>query len=261
MLNTVLVTNDDGIEAEGIRYLYDIARGLARQVVVIAPTQDCSGRGQALSLHSPLRVKQVKANHYAVTGSPADCVLLGLNELIDGPVDLVLSGINRGANVGDAVPFSGTLGAASVASQFGVAAAGLSQAFKDPRHIHWQSAQQLAAPLLTHLLSIDWSVTPCLNINFPAVSIHRIQGIRWCEGSRGSIRRVRVDARTDPRQRQYYWLDFEHDYKNVQAPQSDVATLRSRHVAVQSLNQVNPVASGTAIMPNLLNAIAESPYE
>lgn len=245
---TILVTNDDGVHAEGIQHLFRIARSLAGQVYLVAPERDSSGQAQSLSLHTPLRITEHDTDQFSVNGTPADCVLLGIKQIAKQPVDLVLSGINRGANVGDAVGFSGTLGAAKVAAQFKVPAIGFSQAFKRPDTIHWPTSQQYTASLVRYLYSLKWLKTFCINVNFPAVSVEDVAGASWCDGSEGSIQSVNIDARVDPRNRDYFWLDFQHNYRAVDAPNSDIATLREHKIAVQSLNQANPVASGTAIV-------------
>ncbi|MDC8830130.1 5'/3'-nucleotidase SurE [Alteromonas gilva] len=257
----VLLTNDDGIHAVGLNHLFGLAAALADEVYLVAPEQDCSGQAQSLTLHTPLRVQAYDTHRYGVSGTPADCVLVGLKDIVPGPVDLVLSGINRGANVGDAVNFSGTLGAAKVAAQFGVPAIGLSQAFKHPEHIFWDNAITFTAIIVRQLLQCQWPKTPCVNVNFPAVPAQQVEGISWCEGSEGSIRNVLVDKRMDPRNRHYYWLDFEHDYKQVTAAETDIATMRRRHIAVQCLNQANPFATGIAVIPDFANSKKEMPYD
>lgn len=257
----ILITNDDGIHAIGINKLYELAWRLADDVYLVAPEQDCSGQAQSLTLHTPLRVQAYDKHRFGVNGTPADCVLVGLKDIVAGPVDLVLSGINRGANVGDAVNFSGTLGAAKVAAQFGVPAIGLSQAFKHPEQIYWQNSVTFTAAIVCQLLGCQWQKTPCINVNFPAVPAHEVEGISWCEGSEGSIRNVLVDKRTDPRNRHYFWLDFEHDYKQVTAVETDIATMRRRHIAVQCLNQANPFSTGTAVVPDFKDYTTEMPYD
>ena len=261
LLQRILITNDDGIDAEGIAHLQALAGELAGEVYVVAPNQDCSGQAQSLSLHTPLRVTEHGDRRFSVNGTPADCVLLGLNSLLPGPVDVVLSGINRGANVGDAVGFSGTLGAAKVAAQFGVPAIGLSQAFKRADQIYWSTAKTYAASIIRELLALKWQKAPCVNINFPAIPPQQVQGVDWCEGSEGSIKRVATDCRRDPRNRAYYWLEFEHDYRPITAETSDISTMRKHHIAVQSLNQPNPYPAGTRVVPAFNTTNTETPYD
>ncbi|MEC9260432.1 MAG: 5'/3'-nucleotidase SurE [Pseudomonadota bacterium] len=248
LCQTILITNDDGVHAEGIQHLWSIAQTLADTVYLVAPERDSSGQAQSLSLHTPLRINAHGNKQFSVNGTPADCVLLGMREIARQPVDLVLSGINRGANVGDAVGFSGTLGAAKVAAQFGVPAFGFSQAFKHADRIHWPTSVAYTAALVSYLFRIPWAKAPCVNVNFPSIPVASVAGASWCNGSEGSIQNVHVDARQDPRLRQYYWLNFEHNYRNIKTPCADISTLREHKIAVQSLNQANPFEAGTEIV-------------
>src|ERR1700735_140539 len=129
---SILCTNDDGIQSEGILTLKAIASAVAEEVWIVAPDADQSGTSASINVHDPLRIKEVAPRHFAVSGSPCDSVILGLRHvLLDQPPDMVLSGVNRGSNLADDVLFSGTANAALAATFLGFKAVAFSQAFRD----------------------------------------------------------------------------------------------------------------------------------
>lgn len=228
----ILITNDDGIDAPGLRYLTELAQVLGDEVWVVAPEQDQSGASQSISLHQPLRVQQRSERCFVVRGTPADCVLMGVFELLPGKPDLVLSGINRGINIADAVGFSGTLGAARTAALFDIPAIALSQAWKDPECIHWHTAASHAGDLIRNLVAGDWPAGMVANINFPAVAASEVRGVINTTMNGQSLVQAQVECRQDSRRRDYYWLAFEHRYQDVKTPLSDVNALRERAIAL-----------------------------
>lgn len=228
----VLITNDDGIDAPGIQVLTELASELAREVWVVAPERDQSGVSQAISLHQPLRVQQRDERTFAVQGTPSDCVLMGCFELLPEKPDLVLSGINQGINIADAVGFSGTLGAARTAALFDIPAIALSQAWKDRDNIPWDCGRTHAPTLIRNLMSQPWPRGTLANINFPAVTAIEVQGVVNATMNGQSLTGVSVERRTDIRNKDYFWLSFQHRYTDVRMPISDVNTLRERAIAV-----------------------------
>ena len=131
MLDRVLLTNDDGVEAPGLSVLEEIAAGLAREVWVVAPEHDQSGQSHAISLHHPIRVTERGARRFGVTGTPGDCAVMGVRYLLPEPPALILSGVNRGANLGMETVFSGTVGGAMTGMMLGIPSIALSQAWTD----------------------------------------------------------------------------------------------------------------------------------
>src|SRR5690349_9932959 len=131
----ILVTNDDGIHAPGLEICEQIARALTDDVWIVAPESDQSGVSHSLSLNDPLRLRKVGERHFAVKGTPTDCVIMGIRHILDAPADLVLSGVNRGQNVAEDVTYSGTVAAAMEGTVLGVPSIALSQAYGlDTRH-------------------------------------------------------------------------------------------------------------------------------
>jgi len=202
----ILITNDDGIYAKGIEVLRDV---LAKEhdIFVVAPETEQSAVGHAITFLDPLRVKPVKRNGsffgYAVNGTPADCIKLAIRELMKEPPDMVISGINIGANVGENVIYSGTVSAATEAAMLGFQSMAIS--------INAYPATEFGAaieyiPRLVHLLEhhkLPEGVS--LNVNIPHLPAHRIKGIKITRQGHLKYKEA-YDRRVDPRNRVYYWL-------------------------------------------------------
>ena len=175
----ILVTNDDGIAAPGIKVLERIARGLSKDVWVVAPETQQSASSHSLTLHRPLRLRRISGRRYAVNGTPTDCVFLAFNKILaDGLPDLVLSGVNDGPNVGEDVTYSGTIAAAMEATLFGAPAVAFSQAYGDGRKHHWATAEQWAGRLLPKLIERGWPKRVLINVNFPDLPAADVRGIK-----------------------------------------------------------------------------------
>lgn len=189
LLRRVLLTNDDGIAAPGLALLERIAAQLAEEVWVVAPEHDQSGTGQGISVHSPLRVYRHDERRFAVSGTPSDCVMFAMAEwLQDSPPDLVLSGVNSGANIGDSVPYSGTLGAVLSADLLGLPAIGLSQAFLDRTNIDWSCVETYAETAIRALWMRREDGGCCWNLNFPACPAEAVTHLRMTQQSRARLR-------------------------------------------------------------------------
>ena len=168
----VLVTNDDGYDAEGIKLLTEIAESLAKEVWVVAPSVENSGAGHSLTVRRSIDVSQLSERKFSVDGTPTDCVIIALNQLMrDSKPDLVLSGINRGVNIAEDVTYSGTIGAAYEAAIAGVRAIAFSQELSVNSEINWSSAKLSAADVIKTLYSQKWKADCLLNVNFP---VHQV---------------------------------------------------------------------------------------
>jgi len=205
-----LLCNDDGIFAPGLRALERAFSELG-QCWVVAPSRERSATGHALTLHRPLRARQVGERRYSVDGNPADCVYMGLQRYCPEP-DLVICGINRGANVAYDVYYSGTVGAAREAAIWGLPALSVSL-FVDwstPIDEHcWASAGQLARELAGDLLRNPLPPEILLNLNVPDLPLSRIKGLRSARLGRRYWSRS-VDERRDTKGRPYFWIGGEH---------------------------------------------------
>ncbi len=232
MLDRILLTNDDGIDAPGLAVLCDIADALADEVWVVAPQHDQSGVSHAVSLHHPLRVVQEAERRYAVTGTPGDCVVMGVCHLMrDAPPDLILSGVNRGANMGMETVFSGTVGGAMTGMMLGIPSIGLSQAFTDRGRVPWDVARTLGAGVVRRLLAIGWDADTCLNVNFPDRPLDQVGPPTLCRQGVGLITGMEVESGTDPRGIDYHWINFRRAPRE-QGPDSDAAVIASGRIAV-----------------------------
>ena len=178
----ILLTNDDGIHAPGLTVLETIARELSDDVFVVAPESDQSGVAHSLSLSDPLRLREISPHHYAVKGTPTDCVIMGVRTIMaDKRPDLVLSGVNRGQNVAEDVTYSGTIAGAMEGAMLGIPSIALSQAYAGVHGrplIEWDSAETHAVPLIRKLLDAGIPPGGLVNVNFPALRRRRGQGDR-----------------------------------------------------------------------------------
>lgn len=230
----ILVTNDDGINAEGLKVLEDIAKTLSSDVWVVAPELEQSGAGHSLTLRMPVRVRKIDARHYAVLGTPTDCVLLALKQILPPKpkVTLVLSGVNRGSNVGDDVTYSGTIAAAMEGAILGVPSIALSLLYEDEEKVHWPTATKHATDIIKKLLTKPWPKNTLINVNFPNVPASKVKGVKVCaQGKR--VLTIALSERKDPKGRPYYWLggggkrDNTPEVKNV-----DIDFLQKGYITV-----------------------------
>ncbi len=232
MLDRVLLTNDDGIDAPGLAVLVDIASDLAREVWVVAPVADQSGVSHAISLHHPLRLAVEGERRYGVTGTPGDCAVLGVCHLMrDAPPDLILSGVNRGANLGMETVFSGTVGGAMTGMMLGIPSIGLSQAFTDRERVPWDVARTLGAGVVRQLLAIGWSADTCLNVNFPDRPLAEVGAPTLCRQGIGLIAGMNVESGVDPRGIDYHWINFRRAPRE-QGADSDADAIAAGRIAV-----------------------------
>ncbi len=202
----ILLTNDDGMDAPGLKVLERIAGQLSEDLWVVAPRVEHSGAGHSLTLHAPLRVHRRSDRRFAVEGSPTDCVLVAISQLMQdhGP-DLVLSGVNRGGNLGDDVTYSGTVAAAMEATILGVPAIALSQVTRDDHPVKWKTGAHHAVELIRKLIRQDWPSGVFMNVNFPDVVAASVTGVEVVRQGRRK-QGYRLINRTDPRGRPYIWI-------------------------------------------------------
>jgi 5'-nucleotidase len=234
-LGRVLLTNDDGISAPGLAVLEEVAATLAREVWVVAPELDQSGTSHSITLHSPLRINPQGERRFSVLGTPGDCVAMALRHImLDAPPDLILSGINRGANLGVETVFSGTVGAAMTGMLLGVPSIALSQMFSKRDAVPWDTSRRFAADVIRRLLAAGWQRDACLNVNFPPVSADEAGPLQVTRQGAGLIGSIDVIARTDPRGKDYHWLQFRRSGLQ-NAPDSETAVVAAGGISVTPL--------------------------
>jgi len=202
----ILISNDDGIDAPGLKLLTRVARSLSPDVWVVAPEQEQSGSSHSLTLYRPLRTRKLAVRRFAVDGTPTDCVLLAVNVLLkDKRPDLVLSGVNAGGNLGEDVTYSGTVAAAMEATLLDLPAIAMSQHVIDDGQPHWATAERYAADVIRRLTALPWPAQTLMNVNFPAIPPDLVTGIAATAQGKRKIA-DNLSERIDPRGRPYYWI-------------------------------------------------------
>lgn len=205
----VLITNDDGIYAKGLWALYT-AFSQRSKVTVIAPDRERSAVGHGITLHEPIRAERVDANGsgwgYAVSGTPADCIKLGLLELMDSKPDIVISGINPGANLGVNVNYSGTVAAAKEATLYGIPAIAASISAQEPAQ--YDDAAEFVSRLAEQVCSRGLPFGTFLNVNLPDLPVSRTAGVRMSRQGVSFFKET-IEKKIDPRNRPYYWQGCE----------------------------------------------------
>lgn len=223
----ILLTNDDGIQADGLRALEQGLVGLG-EVVVVAPEREMSATSQSISIHLPLRVRAHDERHYAVSGTPADSVILALHQILKQKPDLVVSGINQGGNLGENVIYSGTVAGALEATLHGVAGIAISLASRKSND--FSAAAAFAATLAAKVLEAGLPAGVMLNVNVPR---GEVRGVRITRQSRKITQSV-IHEKKDPRGRPYYWQDETAAFDKVE-PDSDYAAIRNHEISITPL--------------------------
>lgn len=232
----ILLTNDDGIHAEGLATLERVARNLSDDVWVVAPETDQSGFAHSLSLSEPLRLRRISDRHFAVRGTPTDCVIMGVRKVLPEPPDLILSGINSGSNIADDVTYSGTVAGAMEGTLLGIRSIALSQAYAvadEGRVVPWETAETLAPDLLRKLVGLSLPAGTFLNVNFPNCAPQDVEATLVT--SQGKlVHSLSIDERKDGRGFPYYWLRFGRAEEDVRQG-TDLHAVRNRYVSVTPL--------------------------
>ncbi|HZP07873.1 5'/3'-nucleotidase SurE [Methyloceanibacter sp.] len=236
----ILITNDDGIEAPGLDVLEKIATDLTEDVWVVAPETDNSGASHSLTLHEPLRLREIGKRRYAVKGTPTDCVIMGVLYLLkSSPPDLVLSGVNRGQNIADDITYSGTVAGAIQGTLLGVPSMAMSLAIEgegSPEQgvPNWETPMRHGSDLVRKLLDTGWPEGIVLNINFPACVPEKIAGFVATEQGQRNPGMLRIEDRLDTRGLAYYWIVFER--RRTKPPEgTDLWAVRSNLISVTPL--------------------------
>jgi 5'-nucleotidase len=206
----ILLTNDDGVNAPGLKVLETIARAFSDDVWTVAPTEEQSGAGHSLTLTRPIRLRKLGERRFCVTGTPTDSVMMAIAHLMkDSPPDLILSGVNRGANLGEDVTYSGTCSAAMEGALAGIPSVALSQAYAKEGMgdtVPFAAAEAWGERVLRPVLDAGLAPRTLVNINFPALPPGEVKGVRVVRQGLRDYGRLRIEKRTDPRGYNYYWF-------------------------------------------------------
>ncbi len=233
----ILLTNDDGIHAPGLEVLEKIARTFSDDVWIVAPAEEQSGAGHSLTLSRPVRLRQFDARRFAVSGTPTDAVMMALRTVMPGPPDLILSGINRGANLGDDVTYSGTVSAAIEGALAGIRSIALSQVYEKEGmgdSVPFAAAEAWGAKTIAPLLGVPFAPRTLVNVNFPPLAAEAVQGIRVVRQGFHDYARGSVVEGTDPRGYRYFWFGL-HGIEHTPGHATDLEAIQDGFVSVTPL--------------------------
>lgn len=234
----ILVTNDDGIHAPGLRIAEKIAHGLSDDVWVVAPEAEESGASHSLTLTLPLRLREIDPRRFAVTGTPTDCVLLGTAHVLkDQQPTLVLSGVNRGSNLADDVTYSGTIAGAMEGCALGIPSIAMSQSYfsETEGDTPWACAEAHAPALIRRLVEIGWPEDVLININFPPCQPGEVAGTDITRQGKRDLQTAAIDRRIDARGRPYFWIGFKRVRSNPPVG-TDLRAISEKRISVTPLH-------------------------
>ena len=234
----ILLTNDDGVAAPGLKVLETLARKFSDDVWIVAPADENSGAGHSLTLSKPVRVRQHGPKHYSVAGTPTDSVMMAVGVVMqDHKPDLILSGINRGANLGDDVTYSGTVSAAMEGTLAGIKSIALSQVYSKEGMgdtVPFAAAEIWGERVMAPLLAMDFAPRTLMNINFPALEPDAVKGIRCVRQGFHDYGRGSIVKGTDPRGYDYYWFGL-HGIEHTPGHDTDLEAIDAGFISVTPL--------------------------
>ena len=233
----ILLTNDDGIHAPGLKLLEEIARQFSDDIWIVAPAEEQSGAGHSLTLTRPIRLRRHDDRRFSVTGTPTDAVTMALRKLMPEPPDVLLSGVNRGANLGDDVTYSGTVAAAMEGALAGIRAVALSQVYKREGvgdAVPFDAARAWGVRALAPLIDAPFAPRSLVNINFPPLAGDAVRGIRVARQGFHDYARGSLIEGTDPRGYPYYWFGL-HGIEHTPGHESDLEAIDDGFVSVTPL--------------------------
>ncbi|MBN2682337.1 MAG: 5'/3'-nucleotidase SurE [Bacteroidales bacterium] len=229
----ILVSNDDGVNALGLKALIEVVTEFG-EVIVVAPEKGESGMSHAISIVNPIRKKFVSKEDnltiYSVNGTPVDCVKLALNQIVDRKPDFLVSGINHGSNASISVIYSGTMGAAIEGCFNGIPSAGFSLLNHDA-NADFTASKVFTRIIFKEMMQNGLPQGTCLNVNVPDLPLEKITGIEACRMAKG-VWKEEYDKRTDPHGREYYWLTGHFNNFEPNAKDTDEAVLAANKVAI-----------------------------
>ncbi|MER0239644.1 5'/3'-nucleotidase SurE [Fulvimarina sp. MAC8] len=235
-MTRILITNDDGINSDGLAALERIASKISDDVWTVAPETDQSGLAHSLTLSHPLRLRELGDKRFALTGTPTDCVIMATRKLMDSPPDLVLSGINIGQNVADDVTYSGTVAGAMEGTMLGVRSIAVSQAFDRNNRLSdpWATAERHGPEVISKLMTFDFPEGHLFNVNFPVREPDAVEGVRITRQGKLEYA-LGIEEREDGRGFPYFWLKFGRQ-TGPDVEHSDLGALRDGFISVTPLH-------------------------
>lgn len=233
----ILLTNDDGVHAPGLAVLEAIARQFSDDIWICAPAEEQSGAGHSLTLTRPVRMRRLGERRFAVAGTPTDAVMMALRKAMPAPPDLILSGVNRGANLGDDVTYSGTVSAAIEGTLAGIRSIALSQVYAKEGmgdEVPFAVAEAWGKRVLAPLLETPFAPRTLVNVNFPAIPTEEVKGIRVVRQGFHDYARGSVVEGVDPRGYPYFWFGL-HGIEHTPGHATDLEAIQDGYISVTPL--------------------------
>jgi 5'-nucleotidase len=229
----ILISNDDGFHAPGLNILEKIANSITEDVWVVAPNSEQSGAGHSITLRRPIQIKQKGIKKYTIEGTPTDCILIAIHHIMkDKKPDLVLSGVNSGANLGEDVHYSGTVAAAVEGTLQGVPSISFSMLGRG--EYNWEIPEYYSKRLIKSIYELDWEKNILFNVNFPDTGISDIKGIEYSTQGRHKIGDNLI-AREDPRGQPYIWIGSAR-VGDLEDEKTDVSLVERGYISITPLN-------------------------
>lgn len=231
----ILVTNDDSVHSEGLRILETLAYTISDDVWVVAPETEQSAVSHALSLRRPLRIRNIRKNWYSVDGTPTDCVVIAVKEILkDSKPQLILSGINHGSNLGEDITYSGTVAAAIEGTLLDIPSIAFSQHYQD-KTIDWRVAEHYGSEVIKKILDAGIPYNTLINVNFPPRdNVNDVMGVKVVPQGRRKLG-DNVYKKYDPKGEPYYWIS---SMRNIEKdpPFSDFAAINDGFIAITPIH-------------------------
>lgn len=231
----VLISNDDGLGAPGLKALERAMKRIAGEVWVVAPETEQSAASHSLTLRTPLRIRKISKHKFAINGTPTDAVMLGVQHVMkDNPPDLVLSGINRGGNLGEDVTYSGTVAAAMEGTLLGLPSVAFSLVTPDGAKAHWSTAETYVERVMQQLSGLAFPRGVLINVNIPDCPVGQVTGIESTRQGRRKIGCELLEGR-DPRGKPYFWIGAQRD-EDASRPGTDLEAVSRGAVSVAPIS-------------------------
>jgi len=236
-MTRILLTNDDGINAPGLKVLETIARTISDDITIVAPLVEQSGQSRAVTLTEPVRVREIEPKAFSVSGTPSDCVLLALRDLMDEPPELILSGVNKGQNIAEDTSYSGTIAAAMFGMQHNIPSIALSQSqnFRGRGSCPWETAEAWGPRALKPVLEQGWPDDVVININFPDRDPDDVAGIQYTRQGFRDEQIIRTEKREDLRGNISFWIGYRGTLSNPDEG-TDLKAIYEGYVSVSPLH-------------------------
>jgi len=252
----ILLANDDGIHSQGLAVLERIAVALGGEVWVVAPETEQSAASHSLTIHRPLRLRQVGERRFTVDGTPTDCALLGIRHVMrERRPALLLSGVNHGSNLAQDVSYSGTVAAAIEATLLGVPAIALSLDLRADTPPAWDTVEKYGPDVIRTAWAAGWPDGVLVNVNFPARAPAEVTGVHVVPQGRHSLQ-DQLDERVDPRGRRYFWIGAREDTGAPMPAGTDLQVVADGGIAVTPLHLDHTHAPS---VPAMAHAFARGP--